>query len=73
MQAPSPRGDAKDVGGLCAAITTTPGQRRLLFCASAPARQTPIPKAMSNRSWIVMTVSIPGRTGEPVAVSSLIH
>jgi hypothetical protein len=39
----------------------------------SPARQTPIPKAIRNRSWIVMTVSIPGRTGEPVAVSSLIH
>ena len=57
----------------CAAIRTTPAQRRLLFCASAPARQTPIPKAISNRSWIVTTLTIPGRTGEPQAVSSLTH
>ena len=52
----------------CVAIRATPDQRRLLFCASAPARQIPIPKAISNRSWIVTTVTIPGRTGEPVAV-----
>src|SRR5512133_4032244 len=31
----------------CAVIRATPAQRRLLFCASAPARQTPIPKAIS--------------------------
>jgi hypothetical protein len=28
----------------CAAIRATPAQRRLLFCASAPARQTPTTK-----------------------------
>ncbi len=39
----------------------------------SPRPPNPIPKAISNRSWIVTTVTIPGRTGEPLAVSSLIH
>jgi hypothetical protein len=34
----------------CAAIRATPAQCRLLLCASAPARQTPTPKAINNRS-----------------------